>query len=39
LSGSGEAKVIAAGRGDVIMGAVFIVVGALGAALGLWFLW
>jgi len=39
LSGNGEAKVIAAGRGDVIMGAVFIVIGALGAALGLWFLW
>jgi len=39
LSGKGEAKVIAAGRDEFITGAIFIVIGTLGAALGLWFLW
>jgi len=39
LSGKGETKVIAAGRNDAIIGALFTLIGALGGALGLWFLW
>jgi len=38
LSGKGEAGAVADGRKDMLIGAVFILMGTLGAALGLWLL-
>jgi len=39
LSGKGEAGAITDSRKDTLIGAAFILMGVVGAALGLWFLW